>query len=184
MNPLICEAIRARRLLIFGYGDRVPVVEPHAYGLSSAEHEVLSAWLRPGHSRGEPEGGWRTYRVDQMRELQMLDERFDGPRAGYNPDDARMLRVFCRIERGGILARLYGLSPRERDVLARVVRGESTKQIAAALGLSAYTVQDHVDSACIKVGVRGRRALVAKLFFDGQPDAGRGDPVLSAASTA
>ena len=38
---------------------------------------------------------------------------------------------------------------------------------AAQLGVSAYTVRDHVDHACEKVGVRGRKALLAKLFFDG-----------------
>lgn len=66
-----------------------------------------------------------------------------------------------------VLIRLYGLSEREREVLAGVIRGESTKRIAARLGLSAYTVQDHLGHACEKVGVRGRKALVARLFFEG-----------------
>jgi DNA-binding CsgD family transcriptional regulator len=66
-----------------------------------------------------------------------------------------------------LLFRLYGLSPREREVLVWVVRGESTKRIAGHLGLSVYTVQDYLDKACDKVGVRGRKALVAKLFRDG-----------------
>jgi DNA-binding CsgD family transcriptional regulator len=66
-----------------------------------------------------------------------------------------------------LLFRLYGLSPREREVLVWVVRGESTRRIALHLGLSAYTVQDYLEKACDKVGVRGRKALVAKLFRDG-----------------
>lgn len=66
-----------------------------------------------------------------------------------------------------LLARLYGLSRREREVLTLVARGESTKGIAARLGISPYTVQDHLDHAFDKVGVRGRRALLAKLFLDG-----------------
>jgi DNA-binding CsgD family transcriptional regulator len=65
-----------------------------------------------------------------------------------------------------LLAKLYGLSPRECQVAALVARGHSTKEIAARLGISAYTVQDHLDNASVKVGVRGRRALLAKLFFD------------------
>ena len=69
-------------------------------------------------------------------------------------------------ERAGLLAQLYGLTPRERDVAARVARGESGKQIAAALGLSEHTVQAHIDNACTKIGVRGRRELVARLFVD------------------
>lgn len=68
--------------------------------------------------------------------------------------------------RARILVRLYGLSSRERAVLARLAAGESTRQAAAALGVSPYTVQAHVDNACAKVGVRGRRALVARIFLD------------------
>jgi DNA-binding CsgD family transcriptional regulator len=73
----------------------------------------------------------------------------------------------ARREVAPILFRLYGLSPREREVLVWVVRGEPTKAIAYHLGLSTHTVQDYLDKACDKVGVRGRKALVAKLFQDG-----------------
>ena len=73
----------------------------------------------------------------------------------------------ARREVAPLLFRLYGLSPHEREVLLWVIRGEPTKGIAAQLGLSMHTVQDYLDKACEKVGVRGRKALVAKLFQDG-----------------
>lgn len=73
----------------------------------------------------------------------------------------------ARREVAPLLFRLYGLSPREREVLLWVLRGEPTKRIAWHLGLSVHTVQDYLDKACDKVGVRGRKALVAKLFQDG-----------------
>jgi DNA-binding CsgD family transcriptional regulator len=60
----------------------------------------------------------------------------------------------------------YGLSERERAVVDRVVQGASTKEIARALSISEYTVQEHLSHAFDKVGVRGRRALVQRLFFD------------------
>ena len=72
-----------------------------------------------------------------------------------------------RREVAPLLFRLYGLSPREREVLAWVVRGEPTKRIAHHLGLSSHTVEEYLEKACVKVGVRGRKALVAKLFHDG-----------------
>jgi DNA-binding CsgD family transcriptional regulator len=60
----------------------------------------------------------------------------------------------------------YGLTARERAVVELVVRGFSTAQIAAALYISKYTVQEHLCSAFDKVGVRDRYALVKQLFFD------------------
>jgi DNA-binding CsgD family transcriptional regulator len=84
--------------------------------------------------------------------------------------DSASIVVITPVTRADVapmLARLYGLTMREREVITAVARGESTKEIAARLGISAYTVQDHLDHAFDKVGVRGRRALLAKLFLDG-----------------
>jgi DNA-binding CsgD family transcriptional regulator len=78
-----------------------------------------------------------------------------------------VVRPAMRREVASILTNLYALSEREREVVAAVARGEPTKCIAASLGVSAYTVQEHLERACRKIGVRGRKALVAKLFVDG-----------------
>jgi ATP/maltotriose-dependent transcriptional regulator MalT len=60
----------------------------------------------------------------------------------------------------------YGLSSREREVVELVVRGASTKHIAERLHIAEYTVQDHLSHIFEKVGVRGRRALVKRLYFE------------------
>lgn len=60
----------------------------------------------------------------------------------------------------------YGLTPREREVVDLVIRGASGKQISETLYISEYTVQEHLSNIFDKVGVRGRRALVKRLFFD------------------
>jgi DNA-binding CsgD family transcriptional regulator len=65
-----------------------------------------------------------------------------------------------------IKATAYGLSDREKEVVELVVRGASTRQIAATLYISEYTVQDHLSNVFDKVGVRGRKALVKRLFYD------------------
>lgn len=59
----------------------------------------------------------------------------------------------------------YGLSPREHDVVDMAVRGASTKQISQALYISEYTVKDHLSHIFEKVGVRGRRELVKRLYL-------------------
>jgi DNA-binding CsgD family transcriptional regulator len=65
-----------------------------------------------------------------------------------------------------IKATAYGLSDREKEVVELVVRGATTKQIAATLYISEYTVQDHLSNIFDKIGVRGRKALVKRLFYD------------------
>lgn len=60
----------------------------------------------------------------------------------------------------------YGLSPREQEVVDLVVRGASSKQIADQLFISEYTVKDHLVAIFDKVGVRGRRELVKRLYLN------------------
>jgi hypothetical protein len=97
MDLRICDAIANRRLLMLGYKGVLRVVEPHLYGLTTTGREALSAWMRPGWSRVDPEGGWRLFHTDDFRELQALPERFDGARAGFNPADAHFVEVFCHV---------------------------------------------------------------------------------------
>jgi DNA-binding CsgD family transcriptional regulator len=63
-------------------------------------------------------------------------------------------------------ASAYGLSERERAVVDLVVQGASTREISQALYISEYTIQEHLSNVFDKVGVRGRRALIKRLFFD------------------
>lgn len=57
----------------------------------------------------------------------------------------------------------YGLSAREVDVAALLVRGLDTTGVARRLFLSEHTVYDHVKAIFAKTGVRSRRELVATI---------------------
>lgn len=58
----------------------------------------------------------------------------------------------------------YELTRREGEVMKHLLQGLSTKQIAATLRISPYTVQEHFTAIFDKVGVRSRRQLVGKVF--------------------
>ncbi len=46
------------------------------------------------------------------------------------------------------------------------MRGQSTKEMAAALHVSPYTIQDHLKSIFEKTGVRSRNELVGQIFLE------------------
>ncbi|MDF1690823.1 MAG: LuxR family transcriptional regulator [Zhongshania sp.] len=58
---------------------------------------------------------------------------------------------------------LLVLTPREKDVLAEMLRGFSNKQISACLGLSEYTIENHLRRIYKKFAVHSRTALIATL---------------------
>jgi DNA-binding CsgD family transcriptional regulator len=57
----------------------------------------------------------------------------------------------------------YGLTPAQCRVAALVLRGRSTQQIVNELGISAYTVQEHLGAVFERFGIGSRRELVAAL---------------------
>lgn len=97
MDPRICSAIAGRQLLMVGYKGALRVIEPHLHGRTTTGRDGLSAWMRAGWSRSDPGGGWRLFHTDELYGLQLLPERFDAPRPGFNPADRSFEEVYCHV---------------------------------------------------------------------------------------
>ena len=67
----------------------------------------------------------------------------------------------------GLGGPLEKLSPREKEILTRIVRGESTRQMSFAMSVTAETVRTYVKNVLAKLGAHSRLQLAALASRDG-----------------
>jgi DNA-binding CsgD family transcriptional regulator len=89
-----------------------------------------------------------------MVEAAQLEERANGEIA-VTLRDATSRETFDRR------CRIYGLSPREREVVAALVVGLDTRAVTERLFISRHTVQDHLKSVFEKMSIHSRREMLA-----------------------
>lgn len=56
------------------------------------------------------------------------------------------------------------LTPQERQILALLVKGHEHKLIGRELGITASTVRGHLQHLADKLGVRGDKRIIARVF--------------------
>jgi DNA-binding CsgD family transcriptional regulator len=133
-------------------------------GLPEAVRSVVG-YVKLDHDRDGPEQGAPRARVRGAsgRWLTIHASRTRG--SGFTTANIAVIIEEAKpSEIAPLIVRAYGLSPNEARVTRMVLQGLSTKEIAAKIHLSPYTVQDHLKVIFEKVGVRSRRELVARIF--------------------
>jgi DNA-binding CsgD family transcriptional regulator len=99
-------------------------------------------------------GHWLTLSAARMDSVQPTPER----------DIAVSIETTAPGGRVALFGRACGLSSREAELLAHVVAGASTRDIARLMFLSEHTVQDHLKSIFAKTATRTRRTLLARVL--------------------
>ena len=65
-------------------------------------------------------------------------------------------------DRLDVFSRAHGFTKRETEVVVELARGDSTRLVAQRLGLSEYTVQDHLKNVFAKSATSSRAELIAR----------------------
>jgi DNA-binding CsgD family transcriptional regulator len=121
-----------------------------ALGLSTLDNAGQGACVTFWRSRPRPAWG-----DEEMRVLRHL-----GPHLGRALRIDRHLAARARRQTALVAAGIPPLSPRERDCLAWIARGATSRIAAAELGLSVLTVDDYIASAMAKLGAVTRAEAV------------------------
>ncbi|HEY1689962.1 MAG TPA: helix-turn-helix transcriptional regulator [Solirubrobacteraceae bacterium] len=141
-----------------GWLDQLPSSGPDTAMLPPAVYEIGARALAPPVvPRGFPN------RV-RIRTPQGHWSVLEGaPLEGGDGGIAITIRAASPEEVFDILCRIHDLTRRERELAKLMLAGMATKQLAEALCISPYTVQDHLKAIFAKTGVRSRRELIARL---------------------
>lgn len=97
VNQELVRAIREKRLIEFTYkSGGARVVEPHDYGVHRAAASLLGYQIS-GPSRSGVAHGWKQFKVDDVRQLRVLDRQFPGTRAGGAQHHREWDTLFGRV---------------------------------------------------------------------------------------
>jgi hypothetical protein len=97
LEPKICEAIGAQRMLEFDYGGSHRVVQPYCHGFTRKGAETLRAVQVNSDSRSGGQGFGKLWTVAKMQNLRVAVETFVPDDPDYNPDDTALSEIHCRV---------------------------------------------------------------------------------------
>jgi hypothetical protein len=96
MNSEIVRAIESMNLIEFNYDGENRIVEPHCYGITTANNEGLRAFQVDGYS-SSGKMGWKMYDLGKASFIKVLDNTFNDARPGYKKNDSGMTKIYAQI---------------------------------------------------------------------------------------
>lgn len=110
----------------------------------------------PRTAREEPEADTQDGLISSMSAWTQVAAQLVGATG-----PGRDVEIVARLD---AVRRAWRLTPRQSEVLARLVRGEANKTISASLGCSVRTVETHVGTLLDKARCTSRAELVAAFW--------------------
>jgi DNA-binding CsgD family transcriptional regulator len=137
----------------------LPLAGPDAETLPPAVYEIAARTLAP------PDAAAKLPNRVRIRTAAGLWSVIEGaPLEGAEAGRVAItVRAATSEEVFDVLCRAHDLTRRERQLVALMLGGLATKQLAQALYISPYTVKDHLKAVFDKTGVRSRRELISYL---------------------
>jgi hypothetical protein len=96
MNQAIVNAINNHQVIELQYDGELRIIEPHCYGITTADNEGLRAFQTGGYSSSGT-FGWKMYDLSKADNISISENRFDGPRPGYKRGDKGMSTIFAQL---------------------------------------------------------------------------------------
>jgi len=97
MEYIIKTAIENRQLLSFVFKDKKRLVEPYTFGESAKGKDTLSTFQLEDGADGTANLCWRQFPLREIKNLKLLDTKFEEIREDYHPDNARMNFIYCTV---------------------------------------------------------------------------------------
>ena len=97
MEGIIKTAIENRQLLSFEYKNKIRLVEPYTFGESSTGQDTLSAFQIEGGSAESANFVWRQFSLRQIKDLKLMDTKFEEIIYDYHADNANMNLIYWTV---------------------------------------------------------------------------------------
>lgn len=97
MNIQIISAIENSRIIEFQYDGETRIVEPHCYGSTSKNNEVLRAYQIGGFSSTNTME-WKLFSVSKISNIKILENNFTTrQKEGYKQNDKAMSVIYKEL---------------------------------------------------------------------------------------
>lgn len=93
----LCQAIKNRNTIQFKYKELNRIVQPACYGRNKKGNDMLRGYQIRGDTHSESPSSWKYFKVDNIEDGKILNEKFHESPQGYKKGDKHMSEIYCEL---------------------------------------------------------------------------------------